>query len=57
MAWKPWYERAAEMNGREVEEFMRGVIGRKPKDKRPIIAGLFAGYVGGKVAAKDLKKK
>jgi len=21
MAWKPWYERAAEMNGKEAEEF------------------------------------
>ena len=58
MAWKPWYERAAEMSGKdEVEEFMRGVFGWKPRDKRPIIAGLIAGYVGGKVAAKDLKKK
>jgi hypothetical protein len=29
MAWKPWYERAAELNGREdVEEFMKGEIGR-----------------------------
>jgi hypothetical protein len=57
MAWKPWYERAAEMNGKEVEEFMRGVFGWKPKDKRPIITGLVAGYVGGKVAAKASKKK
>ena len=57
MAWKPWYERAAEMDGKEAEEFMRGVFGWRPKDKRPIIAGLIAGYVGGKIAAKDLKKK
>ena len=58
MAWKPWYERAAELQGKtETEEFMRGVFGWRPKDKRPIIAGLIAGYVGGKVAAKDLKKK
>ena len=56
MAWKPWYERAAEMNGKEAEEFMRGIFGWKPKDKRPIIAGLIAGYVGGKVAASSVKK-
>lgn len=58
MAWKPWYERVAEMQGKEeVEEFMRGAFGYRPKDKRPIITGLIAGYVGGKVAAKASKKK
>ena len=57
MAWKPWYERAAELNGKdEVEEFMRGVFGYRTKDKQPIIAGLIAGYVGGKVAASSVKK-
>ena len=57
MAWKPWYERAAEMNGKEAEEFMKGVFGFRPRDKRPIVAGLVAGVVGGKIVAKALKKK
>lgn len=58
MAWKPWYERAAELNGKEeTEEFMRGVFGYTPKYKQPIITGLIAGYIGGKVAAKAAKKK
>ena len=57
MAWKPWYERAAEMNGKEAEEFMKGVFGFRPRDKRPIVAGLVAGYVGGKIVAKANKKK
>jgi hypothetical protein len=57
MAYKPWYERAAELNGKdEVEEFMRGMFGYRPKNKQPIITGLIAGYVGGKVAAKAKKK-
>jgi hypothetical protein len=57
MAWKPWYEVAAEMNGKEeVEEFMRGVFGYRPKNTQPIITGLVAGYVGGKVAGKSVAK-
>ena len=55
--YKPWYERAAELNGKdEVENFMRGVFGYRTKDKQPIIAGLIAGYVGGKVAGKSIAK-
>jgi hypothetical protein len=57
MAWKPWYERAVDMHGKEeVEEFMRGVFGYRPKHREPIIAGLVAGYVGGKVAAASAKR-
>ena len=57
MAWKPWYERAAEMeNAAEVEEFMKGIFGQRPKLTRPIVAGLVAGYVSGKVADKLVKK-
>ena len=57
MGYKPWYERAAELNGKdEVEEFMRGAFGYRPKDKQPIITGLIAGYVGGKVAGKTVAK-
>ena len=58
MAWKPWYERAAELNGRnDVEEFMRGVFVSQPKRNNALFTGLIAGYVGGKVAAKAIKKK
>jgi len=58
MAWKPWYERAAELNGRnDVEEFMRGVFVSQPKRNSALFTGLIAGYVGGKVAAKAIKKK
>jgi len=57
MAYKPWYERVAEINDQhEREQFIRGVFGFRPKEK-PIITGLIAGYVGGKVAAKKAKKK
>jgi hypothetical protein len=57
MAWKPWYERAAEMqNAAEVEEFMKGIFGQRPKYTQPIVAGLVAGYVSGKVANKLVKK-
>jgi len=41
----------------EQQEFMRGVFGFRPKEKQPIVVGLIAGYVGGKVAAKGKKKK
>ena len=58
MAWKPWYERLAEMDSTsEQQEFMRGVFGFRPKDKQPIIAGLIAGDVGGKIATKAKKRK
>ena len=57
MAYKPWYERVAEINDQhEREQFIRGVFGFRPKEKT-IITGLIAGYVGGKVAAKKAKKK
>jgi hypothetical protein len=57
MAWKPWYERDAELNCKdEVEELMRVMFGYRPKDKQPIITGLIAGYVGGKVAGKTVAK-
>ena len=58
MAYKPWYERVAEMNNQhEREEFIRGVFGFRPKDNHTLFKGLIAGYVGGKVAAKKAKKK
>jgi hypothetical protein len=58
MAWKPWYERAAELDSREdVEEFMKGVYVSQPKRNSAVFTGLIAGYVGGKVAAKASKKK
>ena len=50
MAWKPWYKQAAEM-----EEFIKGVFGFRPREKQPIVAMLVAGYIGGKVASKDKK--
>jgi|LakMenEpi03Aug12_release.lakeMendotaPanAssembly.Ray.scaffolds.fasta_scaffold05250_1 hypothetical protein len=57
MAWKPWYERAAELqNAAEVEEFMKGVFGQRPKLTQPIVAGLVAGYASGKAAEKLVKK-
>ena len=58
MAWKPWYMEMAEMNSqREREEFMRGVFGFRPRYKRPIIAGLIAGYSVAKMTTKAKKKK
>jgi len=58
MAHKPWWQQVAEMNDtNEQQEFMRGVFGFRPKEKQPIVVGLIAGYVGGKVATKGKKKK
>jgi hypothetical protein len=57
MGYKPWYERAAELNGKdEVENFMRGMGGGRPHDRQPIITGLIAGYVGGRVAGRAVAK-
>ena len=66
MAYKPWYEQAAEINNQgEREEFIRGVFGFRPQEKRPAIASLIAGttaaylagavYVGAKAKAKKKK--
>jgi hypothetical protein len=68
MAYKPWYEQAAEINNQgEREEFIRGVFGFRPTEKRPAIASLIAGttaaylagavYVVSKAKAKAKKKK
>ena len=64
MAWKPWYEEVAEMNNQhEREEFIKGMFGFRPKEKRPIIAGLIMGstsaYLAGAadIASKAKKKK
>jgi hypothetical protein len=64
MAWKPWYEQVAEMNNQhEREEFIKGVFGFRPTEKRPIVAGLIlastAAYVAGgiRTVSKAKKKK
>ena len=66
MAHKPWYIEVAEMNNQhEREEFIKGVFGFRPREKRPVIASLIAGttvaYALGAVAAtkkaKAKKKK
>lgn len=57
MAYKPWYERAAEMDQHEAENFLRGVFGFRPKERQPILAMLVAGYIGGKIASKGKDKK
>jgi hypothetical protein len=64
MAYVPWWQEAAEMNNQnEREEFIKGVFGFRPKEKRPNVAALIAGtsaaYVAGAlyVASKAKKKK
>ena len=64
MAYVPWWQKVAEMNNQhEREEFMKGVFGFRPKEKRPNVAALIAGtsaaYVAGAlyVASKAKKKK
>jgi hypothetical protein len=68
MAYKPWYMQVAEMNNQhEREEFIKGVFGFRPKEKRPVIASLIAGSaaayvlgavaVGAKAKTKAKKKK
>ena len=57
MAYKPWYERVAEINSQhEREEFIRGVFGFRPREKTHIVAAIIAGVIGGKIAAKGKKK-
>jgi hypothetical protein len=55
MAHVPWYQQAAEINNQhEREQFIQGVFGFRPKEKRPVIASLIAGsavaYLAGAVA-------
>jgi hypothetical protein len=63
MAYVPWWQQVAEMNNQsEREEFMKGVFGFRPKEKRPNVAGLIAGttaayLIGGAVHAAKAKKK
>lgn len=62
MAHKPWYVQAAEINSQhERDEFVKGVFGFRPKEKRPIFASLIAGsavaYAVGAHRAKKAKKK
>jgi len=64
MAYVPWWQEAAEINNQnEREEFIKGVFGFRPKEKRPNVAALIAGssaaYVAGAlyVASKAKKKK
>ena len=63
MAHKPWYLQAAEINSQtERDEFVKGVFGFRPKEKRPLFAMLIAGTgaayaAGAHRAAKKAKKK
>ena len=62
MAWKPWYMQVAEMdNQHEREEFIKGVFGFRPKEKRPNVAGLIMGttaaYLAGAAVISSKKKK
>jgi len=68
MALKPWWQQAIEIsNINEREEFVRGVFGFRPTEKRPAIASILAGttaaylagavYVTSKAKAKAKKKK
>jgi len=54
MAWKPWYDRMAEMDSAEErEEFLKGVFGPPPiKGKQAagiVMTGLLAGWGAGKI--------
>ena len=64
MAHKPWWVQAAEMNSQtERDEFVKGVFGFRPKEKRPVVASLLLGssiaYLAGAArhASKAKKKK
>ena len=62
MAHKPWYLQAAELeNQREREEFIKGVFGFRPTEKRPVVAGLILGttaaYIAGAVRTVSKAKK
>ena len=57
MAYKPWYERVGEMDSiEEKQNFLKGVYsgyGQENHSRLPIIAGLIAGYIGGRAARKN----
>ena len=63
MAWKPWYERMAEIDSaQEREEFMRGVFGPQnttsgPATAAATITAFLAGWGVGSAAAKSIKKR
>jgi hypothetical protein len=50
MAWKPWYERAAEIeNAQEREEFIRGALygqrsGTAAQTAKSVLTGFLIGY-------------
>ena len=57
MAYKPWYEQISEITSvAEKQEFLKGVYGGYGNERStnlPVIAGLIAGYLGGKAARKN----
>jgi hypothetical protein len=62
MAYVPWWQEVAEMNNQnEREEFIKGVFGFRPKEKRPIVAGLIMGttaaYLAGAAMTVSKAKK
>lgn len=57
MAWKPWYERAAEMNTSERDEFLRGVFNLNTgRTQHPFAKGLITGYLISKALMKDTRR-
>ena len=59
--WKPWWEKISDYDTpHEKEEFMRGMVGAKPRGPQisasNIFLGLLAGYVGGKAASSRNKR-
>lgn len=60
MAWKPWYERVADMgSAREQEQFLRGVFGdpNPPSDRKLIGMAAMTVAVGAWAVHQTRKKK
>lgn len=57
MAWRPWYERMAEMDSAdEREEFLKGVFAPKPLGGKQAAGLAMIALLGGYGFSKDKKK-
>ena len=58
MAWKPWYERMAEMDSQaERNAFLQGIFGPQPLTERKLAGMALTAAIAGWAVHKNLKAK
>jgi hypothetical protein len=55
--YRPWWNKVADTDYQERENFLRGIPGFKNANRQSILLGLVAGYVGGKIAQRQSSNK